>query len=258
MVVTRGGEQRLEARQLSWFSVSALPWLAGAVAQGWAREVLWVLALAVDYAAATLGWPTPGLGRVHAAELSIAGEYLAEPQRQFFIIALGEVILVTGLTITSSSSSGFDAGREAAAVVAFATTALLWRIYIYRAGQVLGTAVAAAPDPFRVGLSAALYAHPVMAAGLVAISVGGELVITHPGGHIQSAWIAVIFGGPAPVPRRTGDLRVRGVQPGVLGPGNRDPRARRHLAGDDLRAAAVCRRGRSRGPRRGRHRRHDP
>jgi low temperature requirement protein LtrA len=195
VVVTRGSEQRLEARQLFWFGVAALPWLAGAVAQGWAREVLWVLAVTVDYTAATLGWPTPGLGRVHAAELAIAGEYLAERQRQFFIIALGEVILVTGLTITSSSA--FEAGREAAVVVAFATTALLWRVYIFRAGQVLGEAVATAPDPFRVGLSAALYAHPVMAAGLVAISVGDELVITHPAGHIQPAWIAVILGGPA-------------------------------------------------------------
>jgi low temperature requirement protein LtrA len=31
----------------------------------------------------------------------------------------------------------------------------------------------------------------------VAISVGDELVITHPAGPIQPAWIAVIFGGPA-------------------------------------------------------------
>jgi low temperature requirement protein LtrA len=73
---------------------------------------------------------------------------------------------------------------------------LLWRIYIYRAGQVLGAAVAAAPNPLRVGISA-LYAHPVMVAGLVAISVGDELVVTHPAGHIQPAWIAVILGGPA-------------------------------------------------------------
>ena len=34
-----------------------------------------------------------------------------------------------------------------------------------------------------------------MVAGLVAISVGDELVITHPAGHIRSAWIAVILGG---------------------------------------------------------------
>jgi low temperature requirement protein LtrA len=194
LAVTRGGERRPEARELFWFGVSALPWLAGAAAQGWARGVLWVLALAVDYTSIGLGWPAPGLGRARAEEFAISGEFVAERVRQFFIIALGELILVTGLTVTSSSGSG--AGREAAVVVAFATTVLLWRIYIYRAGEVLGAAVAAAPDPLRVGISV-LYAHPVMVTGLVAISVGDELVITHPAGRIQPAWIAVILGGPA-------------------------------------------------------------
>jgi low temperature requirement protein LtrA len=193
VLVTRGGERRPDARQLFWFGVSALPWLAGAFAHGWARAVLWALAVAVDYTAFGLGLPVPGLGRVRPAEFAIAAEFLAERHRQFFIITLGEPILVTGLTFTSS---GFGAGREAAAVVAFATTVLLWRVYIYRAGQVLGAAVAAAPNPLRIGIST-LYVHAVMVAGLVTISVGDQLVITHPAGHVQPAWIAVILGGPA-------------------------------------------------------------
>jgi low temperature requirement protein LtrA len=194
VVVTPGGEQRPEVRQLLWFGVSALPWLAGAAAQGWAREVLWALAMTTDYISLRFGWPAPGLGRMHATEIAISGEHLAERQRQFFIIALGELILVTGLTLTSSGDSGAD--HEAAAVVAFATTALLWRIYIYRAGQVLGAAVTAASDPLRVTISA-LYALPVMVASLVGISVGDELVIRHPAGPSQPTWIAVILGGPA-------------------------------------------------------------
>jgi hypothetical protein len=68
-----------------------------------------------------------------------------------------------------TSSSGFGASRDAAVVVAFATTVLLWRIYIYRAGEILGAAVAAAPDPLPAALSA-VYAHPVMVAGLAAVS----------------------------------------------------------------------------------------
>jgi low temperature requirement protein LtrA len=191
--VIRGGERRPEGRVLFWVGVSALPWLAGAFAQGWARAVLWALAITVDYTAPGLGWPTPGLGRAREEEFAVPGEYLAERQRQFFIIALGELILVTGLTATTSR--GFGTGREAAVVVAFATTVLLWRVYIYRAGEILGAAVAAAPEPLRVGISS-LYAHPVMVGGLIAISVGDQLVITHPAGHIQPTWIAVILGGP--------------------------------------------------------------
>jgi hypothetical protein len=127
-------------------------------------------------------------------EMAVVGEFLAERQRQFIIIALGEQILVTGLAATSGS--GFGGGREAAAVVAFATTVLLGHIYIYRAGQVFGAAVAAAPDPLRASLSA-MYAHPVMVAGLVAVSAGDELVIRHPAWHIRPAGIAAILGGPA-------------------------------------------------------------
>jgi low temperature requirement protein LtrA len=36
-----------------------------------------------------------------------------------------------------------------------------------------------------------------MVAGIVAIAVGDELVIQHPLGHTDPAWIAVILGGPA-------------------------------------------------------------
>ena len=154
--------------------------------------VLWAVAVAVDYAAFVLGLPTPGLGRARPAEFAVSGEFLAERQRQFFIIALGELILVSGLAFTSG---GFGADRKAAVVVAFATTVLLWRIYIYRAGEVLGAALVAAVDPLRVAVPA-LYAHPVMVAGVVAISVGDELVIRHPSGHTQPASIAVVLGVP--------------------------------------------------------------
>jgi low temperature requirement protein LtrA len=196
VVITRG-ERRVEwlpeLRQLFWFGVSALPWLAGAFAHGWARGVLWALAVAVDYTALRLGLPIPGLGRTNTAEFAVSGEISAGRQRQFVIIALGELILVTGLTF---NSSGFGAGHTAAAMVAFATAALLWRVYIYRAGEILGAAVAAAPDPLHVGISS-VFSHLTMVAGLVVISAGDELVLTHPDGHIQPAWIAVIFGGPA-------------------------------------------------------------
>jgi hypothetical protein len=41
--------------------------------------------------------------------------------------------------------SGGGADRVAAAAAALVTTVLLWRVYIYRAGQVLGPAIATAP-----------------------------------------------------------------------------------------------------------------
>ncbi|WP_446214017.1 low temperature requirement protein A [Micromonospora sp. IBSANI012] len=73
---------------------------------------------------------------------------------------------------------------------------MLWRIYIHRAGGLLAEAIAAAPDAVRATTSS-LHGHLVMVAGIVAIAVGDELVIAHPFGHTQPAWIAVILGGPA-------------------------------------------------------------
>jgi low temperature requirement protein LtrA len=123
----------------------------------------------------------------------VLGEHLAERHRQLFIIALGELILVSGLAFRGN---GFAANRTAAFVVSFVGTVLLWRIYMYRAGEVLADAIARVPHPARFALSTT-YFHLAMVAGLVAIAVGDELVIAHPRGHTQPAWIAVILGGPA-------------------------------------------------------------
>ncbi|MER7443676.1 low temperature requirement protein A [Micromonospora avicenniae] len=185
---------RAFARVLFWHCVSAVPWIAGAVTHGVTRSVLWALAVVLANTALALGLPTPWLGRAYMRpEFAISGEHVAERYRQLFIIGLGELVLVTGLSI---SGSRFGPARVAAVVVAFATTALLWRIYIHRAGGLLAVALTAAADPVRASILA-LNAHLVMVAGLVPSAVAVELFIDHPFGHTQPAWIAVILGGPA-------------------------------------------------------------
>ncbi|WP_446215282.1 low temperature requirement protein A [Micromonospora sp. IBHARD004] len=185
--------QRRSARALFWFSVSSVPWIAGALAHDAVRVTLWTLALVVDYVVFALGLPTPRLGRSPKSDLPVMAEHLAERHRQFFIIALGELILVTGLAF---SGTGFEPDRSAAFAVSIATTVLLWRIYIYRAGELLAEAIHASADPLRLGL-AATYAHVVMVAGVVVTAVGFELVIAHPLGDTYPTWIVVILGGPA-------------------------------------------------------------
>jgi low temperature requirement protein LtrA len=190
----RGHEaQRRSAAVHLWFAVSAVPWIVGAIfPESLARGVLWTLALAIDYTGAMLLWPAPWVRRT-PSQWPVVAEYLSERYRQFFIIALGELILVAGITYGAHYFAG--GGATAAFVVAFATTALLWRIYIYRAGELLSAAIAAAPEPGRL-VRRALLAHLLMVAGTVAIAVGYELVIAHPLGHTDPAWIGVILGGP--------------------------------------------------------------
>ncbi|SCG66050.1 Low temperature requirement protein LtrA [Micromonospora inositola] len=192
----RGHEVRPSAvRILFWVGVASPAWIAGALLTGWVRGALWLTAAGVEYAGIALGFPTPRLGRGGARRFEIVAspEHVAERFQQFFIVALGEPILVTGLTFGEGE---FGADRSAAALVAFATTALLWRIYIHRAGALLADAITATTNLNRVAI-ATVYAHVIMAAGIVTIAVGDELVITHPLGHPNPAWIAVILAGPA-------------------------------------------------------------
>jgi low temperature requirement protein LtrA len=193
-IALRGYDLQHDAmRPLFWAGVSALPWIAGGLAHGTTRAALWTLAIAVEYTAFAVGFPTPRLGRQPTSESPIAAEHLAERYRQFLIIALGEMILVTGLAF---SGSGFALVHSAAFLISILATVLLWRIYIFRAGELLSTAIASVAKPARLAETAS-YAHLVMIAGIVVTAVGAELVITHPLGHTQPASVAVVLGGPA-------------------------------------------------------------
>jgi low temperature requirement protein LtrA len=196
VILLRGHEsQRNAERLLFWFSLSSVPWIVGAFHEGSARLALWIGASALDYVGTGLGFPTPRLGRSGSRriEIVISEEHWAERYQQFFIIALGEPILATGLAFANGE---FAADRSTATLVAFATTALLWRIYIHRAGALLAAAISMIRAPRHVAVLN-IYSHAIMVAGVVAIAVGAELVIQHPLGHTDSPWIAVILGGPA-------------------------------------------------------------
>jgi low temperature requirement protein LtrA len=195
LLLLRGHEHwRVPVRIVCWHTVSAVLWIVGAVLHiGPADAALWMLALVIEYAGFILGWPTPGLGRSRITQFVIAIEHLAERYRQFVLIALGESILLTGITF---SSGGFEAGRTVAFVVALATIALLWRIYFGPSGEALAPGVVGHPRRARI-VEFGIYTHLVIVAGILATAVGYELVIEHPSGHLDPAWLAVILGGPA-------------------------------------------------------------
>ena len=81
---------------------------------------LWIAALAVDYAAPSLGYWTPRLGRSATTEWEIEPAHFAERFQLFIIIALGESIVVTGAT---ASSLALDLAIGTSLMVAFATSA---------------------------------------------------------------------------------------------------------------------------------------
>jgi low temperature requirement protein LtrA len=167
-------------------------WLVGALGPDGLRLPLWAAALAVDYLAWALGWPLPRLGAAEVSGWRIAGEHLADRHQQMFLIALGESILVIGGVF---SGVGYSAERAAAFAVAFATSALLWRIYFHRAGGLLTEALGRARLPGRLG-TASERTHALIVLSVLVTAVGYQLVIGHPYGPPRPTWLLFVVGGP--------------------------------------------------------------
>jgi low temperature requirement protein LtrA len=194
LLASRGQElERVALRGLAWSGGYALPWVAGTFVHGTPRAAAWFFGVAIQNAAYVLGFPSTRSGRVWNWEPPVAAEHYAERYRQVFIVGLGELILVSGLAF---SAGGITPARIMAFVVSVCTAGLLWRIYIFRAGELLSAAFASTPVSARLGLWV-VYVHLAMVAGVVVTAVGNEVVIAHPGGRTAATWAIVILGGPA-------------------------------------------------------------
>ncbi|MBE1492398.1 low temperature requirement protein A [Plantactinospora soyae] len=180
--------QARSARVLIWFSISAVLWVVGALLPPLPQLALWAVAVAVDGASAWFGWPVPRLTRPQA-HLRVIGEHIAERYRQVYIIALGELVLVSGLTY---SGTGFDSIRTLAFTIAFANAVLMLWSYFLPRGRDLGTVVNTTAPRIAV---AASYCHGLMVAAAVVTAVGAEMLIRRPLGETRVAWIMVIIAG---------------------------------------------------------------
>jgi low temperature requirement protein LtrA len=179
---------------LVWELLTGCLWVAGAIADGDARLVLWGLAVAATYVGvASLHW-LPGRGRrMDVRHTEIAGGHLVERFRLFFIIALGESVLTTG---TAFADEPFELERLLALAIAFAGTVALWWCYFERA-EGIGVEVAeTAEDAGAVGLWGT-WALTLIVLALIAIAVGDELAIAHPGDDATLGFTILTFGGPA-------------------------------------------------------------
>ena len=188
------GLRRNFQRILVWLTASGVLWLAGGLAQGPARELLWLGAIVIDYTGPVCGYLTPGLGRSSTHDWTISGAHMAERCQLFLIIALGESILVTGGTF---SGLDWSAPALAAFVVAFLGSVALWWVYFDRSAAVAAEAIEHSDDPGRLGRSAYTYLHLPMVAGIIVAAAGDELVIAHPLGHASAETVATVMGGPA-------------------------------------------------------------
>jgi low temperature requirement protein LtrA len=179
---------------LVWELLTGVPWVAGAVADGDARLVLWGLAVAAAYGGAWAQHWLPGRGRrVDVEHTEIAGGHLVERFRLFFIIVLGETVLTMG---NAFAGEPFALERLLALAIGFAGTVALWWCYFQRAEALGARAAETAEDAGAVALWGT-WTLTLIVLALIAIAVADELAIAHPGDDATLGFTFLAFGGPA-------------------------------------------------------------
>ena len=156
--------------------------------------MLWGLAVAVAYGGViALHW-LPGRGRrVDLGHADVAGAHLIERFRLFFLIALGETVITMGTAFTNEP---FELERLLALAIAFAGTVALWWCYFQRSEAVGAEAAGTAEGAGAVGYWGT-WTLTLIVLALIAIAVGDELAIAHPGDDATLGFTILTFGGPA-------------------------------------------------------------
>jgi low temperature requirement protein LtrA len=191
-------------RILCWCCVSGALALAGGLAGGTARGLLWVAAVGVDVTGSAIGFWTPGLGRSSTREWDIEGGHFAERCQAFILIALGESVVVIGATLAGLLNGPLAGshvrGRPAdvaAFVLAFVGSAGLWWLYFDRSAAASTQVIERAADPGALGRSAYHLIHPVMVAGIIVVAAADDVVLSDPGARAGLARAQLILGGTA-------------------------------------------------------------
>jgi low temperature requirement protein LtrA len=187
-------ERERAGRILVWFVAAGALWIAGALADGSIRTVLWLAALALDYAAPLVTFWVPGRRRLRPEVWEVGTEHFAERFQLFIIIALGETIVITGAT---TAELELTTARVIAFGLAFLATAALWWLYFSLVSTIAQRRLALAENRTVLARDAYTYLHVVIVAGILLSAVGDELVIAHPRDELPNAEVAAVVCGPA-------------------------------------------------------------
>lgn len=178
-----------------YFLLSAPFWFWGAMQEGDARLAAWAGALAIEYAGPFLWFRTPFLGHSTGADWDISGGHMAERCALFMIIALGEAVLVTGATFAKLEH---DAPTILAFVSSFLGAAAMWWVYFDTGAKRATNLIEGAGERTgQIARNAYTYLHMPIVASVVVTAVGDELMLAHPIGHVDLAFVLTAVGGPA-------------------------------------------------------------
>jgi low temperature requirement protein LtrA len=196
VAVTPPGPFNQNFRQiLAWSVLSAPLWIAGGLISE-ARWPLWLAALGLDLAAPLVRYWLPSLGSTPYRQWQIDGHHFAERFELFVIIALGESIVLIGVT---ASDVGLTPSVIVALGLAFIVSTSLWWLYFSGTARTLEERISAssADETGALGRDLFTYLHLPIIIGIVLVAVGQELVIAHPDEAMDLSGGLALLGGPA-------------------------------------------------------------
>ncbi len=180
-------------RILVWLSVSAVFWIAGGLAEGQQRLILWAIALAIEYISPAVRFWIPRYGASSVADWVVEGGHMAERCAGFIIIALGESIVVTGATFADLH---WTTETVTAFMAAFIGAIAMWWIYFHKGAEAGSEQISRSSEPGRLARLAYTYLHMPIVAGIILGAVADELVLTHPADHSDLKTVLSAIGGP--------------------------------------------------------------
>ncbi|AYG66477.1 MULTISPECIES: low temperature requirement protein A [unclassified Rhizobium] len=181
-------------RITSWLVLSGVFWIAGALMEGEARLVVWLIALVIEYSAPALGFRVPGLGKSTPADWDVSGAHIAERCALFIIICLGEAVLQAGKIFAEQPVTPLIV---TVFITAFVGTVALWWIYFQFGHERAAHRIEHDDTPGSLARQAFTYAHIPILAGIILSVVGDEFLFAHPHEPADLHAAAAILGGPA-------------------------------------------------------------
>ena len=179
---------------LVWELLTGGLWVAGAIADGDARLVLWGFAVMASHGGTWFLHWLPGRGRrIDIEHTELAGGHIVERFRLFFLIALGETVLTMGTAFTGEP---FELERLLALAIGFTGSVALWWCYFQRSETIGAEAAKTAEGAGAVGYWGT-WTLTLIVLALIGIAVGDELAIAHPGDDVTLGFTILTFGGPA-------------------------------------------------------------
>ena len=180
-------------RITAWLSMSAIFWIAGGLAEGQSRLLLWAIALVIEYISPAARFWIPRYGASAVADWVVEGGHMAERCAGFIIIALGESIVVTGATFAELT---WTTENVLAFVSAFVGCLAMWWIYFHMGAEAGSEQISKSSEPGRMARLAYTYLHMPIVAGIIVSAVADELVLKHPHGHSDLKTVLSAIGGP--------------------------------------------------------------